>query len=208
MRYVVLFLMLVLIPLPAFSQLDKYLDKDPEPTIMNQWGVAFSVLEGGTGIGGFIETPLKSFASLPLGDFVHIGVTADIFFIRDSKEFQYSDGYNVYVFNRQNNVYMGDLLLTLRKRLFARQLHDSFQPFVMLSAGGIYGVNFPEDKTRPMEQAFAVTVAGAAGVNAVVDKVYLFGIRLQYRYMKFDRTVGETKNHSTLDLRLELGRRF
>ena len=208
MRYIILFLMVFLIPLPAFSQLDKYLEKDPEPTIMNQWGIAFSVLEGGTGIGGFIEMPLKGLLAVPLGKFVHIGATADIFFIRDSKEFQYSDGYNVYVLNRQNNVYMGDLLLTLRKRLFAEYLHDSFQPFIMVSAGGIYGINFPEDKTRPREQAFTLTAAGAVGVNAIVDKVYLFGIRLQYRYMDFGRRVGEEKDHSSLDLRLELGRRF
>ncbi|HID40263.1 MAG TPA: hypothetical protein EYP36_12225 [Calditrichaeota bacterium] len=208
MRYIVLFLIVVLVPLPAFSQLDKYLQKDPLPTIMNQWGVAFSVLEGGTGIGGFIEMPLKGLLAVPWGEFIHIGATADFFFIRDSREFQYSDGYNVYVFNRQNNVYMGDFLLTLRKRLFADQLHDSFQPFIMVSAGGIYGINFPEDKTRPREQAFALTAAGAVGVNAVVDKVYLFGVRLQYRYINFGRRVGETKDHSTLDLRLELGRRF
>ena len=208
MRYIIVLLMIVLGPLPAFSQLEKYLEKDPEPTVMNQWGAAFSVLEGGTGIGGFIETPLKNLIDVSLADFVHVGLTADIFFLRDSKEFQYSDGYNVYIFNRQNNVYMGDLLVTLRKRLFARELHDSFQPFVMFSAGAIYGINFPEDKTRPVEQGVAPTVAGAFGVNAVVDKVYLFGIRLQYRYMTFQNRLGETKDHSTLDLRLELGRRF
>ncbi len=208
MKRFILFLMIGLGPLPAFSQLEKYLEKDPEPTIMNQWGIAFSVLEGGTGVGGFIEMPLTGLLAVPLGDYVHIGATADIFFIRDSKEYQYSDGYNVYVFNRQNNVYMGDFLVTLRKRLFVRELHDSFQPFVMLSAGGIYGINFPEDKTRPREQAFALTAAGAAGVNAIVDKVYLFGIRLQYRYVNFGRRVGESNDHSTLDLRLELGRRF
>ena len=75
----------VLIPVYGFTQYEKYLQKDPEPTDQPQAGIAFSVIENGTGVGGFYE--------LPLVGFTHLGATFNFFFLRDSKQIDYYDPY-------------------------------------------------------------------------------------------------------------------
>ena len=193
-------IIILLIPVLSFAQLDRYVEKEAEPVQMSQWGMAFSVLEAGTGLGAFYDVPLPGY--------MHLGATLNGFYLRDSKEFQYGFGDYVLTYNKENNVYLIDLMVTLKKRLFPRSMHDSFQPYISVSAGPVYGMNFPEDDAEKDQTAFALSGAGAFGVNAIIDNVYIFGLRLQYRYMKFDQQLGERQNHSMFDVRIELGKRF
>lgn len=196
-----IYIVIIILPLQGYSQLDKYLQKDPEPTNLRQAGIAFSILETGTAVGGFYDWPL--------GGFFHVGGTLNVFFLRDKKEYQvgYPDGY-VGTYNKQNNVYLFDLMVTLKKRLLPRTIDDSFQPYIAVSAGPVYGMNFPEAPEAKDEFDLTFSAAAAVGVNAVVDNVYIFGARVQYRYMKFNDMLGEYQNHSMIDLRIELGKRF
>jgi hypothetical protein len=201
MRFIVLFLFFI-IPFQVFGQFEQYLQEDPEPHSEKQWGGAFSVIESGSGLGLFYALPLKNF--------YHVGATFNVFLLRDSKQFEYY----YYTFNKKNNVYLFDLQITLKKRLFAHQIDDQFRPFIAIGAGPVYGMNFPEQETNPdgtkNEKQFRLTLAGAvaAGVDAVVDADYLFGIRLQYRIMKFPGMLGERQDHSMFDVRLEFGKLF
>jgi len=189
-------LIILAIPLIAFGQFEEYLQEDPEPSTERQWGGAFSVIESGSGFGLFYATPLKNF--------YHIGATLNVFLLRDSKQFEYY----YYTFNKKNNVYLFDLMLTAKKRLFAHEIDDQFRPFVAVGAGPVYGMNFPEDKTLKDQYEWALSAAAATGVDVVVDGGYLFGLRLQYRFMKFPNRLGERTNHSMFDVRIEFGKLF
>lgn len=196
LRSCIVLIFILLIPLHTFAQIEKYLQEDPEPTIMQQGGIAFSVVESGTGVGGFYALPLKGF--------MHAGINFNVFFLRDSKQFEYY----YWTYNKENNVYLFDLMLTLKKRLMPYEIDDNFRPFIAVGIGPVYGMNFPEDKNLKDQYEWAVNAAGAGGVDIVINKNYIFGLRLQYRYMKFNNSLGERQNHSMFDVRIELGKQF
>lgn len=198
------FILLLILPLSVFGQYEDYLQDDPEPTTESQWGGAFSVIESGSGLGLFYARPIKNF--------YHIGANFDAFLLRDSKQYDYYDPYyGQYYTNRQNNVYLFDLLVTLKKRLLAYSIDDQFRPFIAISAGPVFGMNFPEaynQKIKDNQYEWAASAAAAAGVDIALSGNYLIGLRLQYRYMKFTGMLGERQNHSTFDVRLEFGKLF
>ncbi len=196
-----IFMILFLFPVILFAQYEEYLQKDPEPTMHKQAGVAVSVIESGTGIGGFYYLPVEGFW--------HLGVSANFFLLRDSKQIEYVNSWgHPATSGKQNNAYLIDFLFMVKKRLFARDIADNLRPYLALSAGPLYGMNYPEDKSLRDQFGWTYTVAGAAGIEVLLERNYLFGIRLQYRYMKFSKKIGETDNHSTADIRLEIGKIF
>ena len=97
-------------------------------------------------------------------------------------------------------------MFTLKKRLLPHEIDDNFRPFISIGAGPVYGMNFPERKSFPDQYRWAFNAAAAAGVDVAMRGDYLFGIRLQYRYMKFNGMLGENSDHSTMDIRIELGK--
>lgn len=202
MRLTILLIILSL-PLYSFAQYEKYLQEHPEPGSESQWGGAFSVIESGSGLGVFYAKPLKNF--------YHIGFSFDAFMLRDSKQFDYYYYGNYYVVNKQNNVYIFDLLFTVKKRLLAYSIDDQFRPFIALNIGPVFGMNFPEATNKVKvdnEFEWAANVALAAGADVALDGNYLLGLRLQYRFMKFTDVLGERQNHSMFDVRLEFGKLF
>lgn len=204
MRFINIILIICL-PVYGFCQFEEYLQDDPEPKIEKQWGGAFSVLESGSGLGVFYAKPLKHF--------IHIGLSFDAFMLRDSEQYEYySYYYNQYVTgNKKNNVYIFDLLFTAKKRLLAYSVDDQFRPFIAISTGPVFGMNFPEEDNEENpknEYEWALNAAIAAGVDVAMDGNYMIGLRLQYRFMKFTGTLGERQDHSMLDVRIEFGKLF
>jgi hypothetical protein len=170
--------------------------------ISTEGGLVFTMAESGSGGGIFF--------ALPFGSLFHAGIAADAFFIRDSKQIEYVDPYygGVYQMNKINNVYIFDVQVTIKRRLFAEDLDDSFRPFLSGGFGPVFGMNFPEDTNLrdQYEWSFGGFVGG--GVDITFDKKYFFGVRGQYRFIPFSRRLGETKNHTMFELRFEIGRRF
>lgn len=204
-----LILTFLIIPLLSFAQFEKYLVKDPEPTVMKHRGLSYSLLETGSGLGLYYERPV--------GDFFHLGLMFDAFMLRDNGQLDFYDPYYGYFTSGKiNNVYLLDLMFTVKKRLFEKVLHDSFRPFLTASIGPVYGMNYREYKTNPyppfqrLYNQFGWTLGGAvgAGIDADVDGSYYFGLRLLYRFMPFDKYIGETKDHSMVGIRFEVGQRF
>ncbi len=184
------------------DDLDRYLLKDPEPTEYRQAGVAFSVVELGTGIGGFY--------SIPLPHFFHVGIQADFFLLRDKNQIDLIDPWTgiPVTINKINNAYLSDLTFTLKKRLLAYKIDDSLRPFVAVGGGPMYGINFPEDKRKRDEFRWAWNVFGAAGVDIAMESQYFLGLRLQYRVIRFFENFTGKKDHSTFDVRIEIGKFF
>ncbi|MEJ2053524.1 MAG: hypothetical protein P8X42_06350 [Calditrichaceae bacterium] len=202
MRTIILFLILSL-PALLFAQYEEYLQEDSEPSVEKEWGGAFSVVESGSGLGLFYAVPLKNF--------YHVGLTFNAFMLRDNKQYEYYDPYYGYYTNRQNNVYIFDLMVTLKKRLLAYSVDDQFRPFVAISAGPVFGMNFPEainTKINDNQYEWSPSGAVAAGVDIALEGNYMIGLRLQYRFMKFTGQLGERQDHSMFDVRLEFGKLF
>jgi opacity protein-like surface antigen len=174
----------------------------------NQIGFVFTMAESGSGLGGFIAWPL-------FGGF-HLGFNLDAYFLRDSKQidtYYYYTG-TPYSINKENNVYLFDAMITLKKRFFADDLDESFRPFLSAGVGPYYGMNFPEYDTTPEGEPnydqYRFTVGGfvGAGVDISVNEKMFVGVRGQYRIIPFTQDLGERANHSMFELRFEIGRRY
>jgi len=208
MRKYFFILVCLALPMVSLAQIDVYLEDDPKPTITSHRGLAYSLLETGSGIGLFYEMPLEGF--------YHIGLGFDAFMLRDNNEFPYTDPFTGYTYNigRENNVFLFDLMFTAKKRLFVDKVDDSFRPFITAAVGPVFGMNFPEfdrnvegEKLNDQYRWTAAAILGF-GLDADVDGKYFFGFRTQYRIMPFGKQLGERKNHSMIDIRLEIGQRF
>jgi outer membrane protein W len=107
-------------------------------------------------------------------------------------------------------VYLFDAMLTLKKRFFAEDLHESFRPFLSGGIGPVYGMNFPEVDELHDQKAFTFGGFIGAGTDISMDNKFFAGIRVQYRFLPFSSPLGygQNKNHSMVELRLELGKRF
>ena len=164
-------------------------------------GLIFTMAETGSGFGAFY--------AIPFGSIFHVGATLNAYFLRDSKQVEYV---NIYGYPRSindvNNVMIFDAMITLKRRLFAEDLHDSFRPFITGGFGPVYGFNNPEDDLRQNQDEWSFGGFLGAGADVSVDKKFFISVRAQYRILPFSRRLGETSNHSMFELRFELGKRF
>jgi hypothetical protein len=195
-------LVFMLLSLCFFIQIVSAQDFDEE--IYNekkQGGFVFSMAETGSGLGGFFAWPLINH--------FHLGLTLDVFFIRDSRQLDFYDPfYGPITINKKNNVYLFDFLVTLKRRFFAQELDDSFRPFLSVAIGPYYGMNFPEENEFPDEYRWALGGYVGSGVDISVDTKLFVSVRAQYRIIPFAKNLGERKNHSMFELRFEVGQRF
>lgn len=201
-------LIFLIIPLIGSAQIADYLEDDPKPTIKNQRGFAYSLLETGSGLGFFYEMPIEGY--------IHLGFGFDAFMLRDKNQVEFISPWTgrPYSIGKENNVYLLDLMFSAKKRLFAEDFDDSFRPFVTAAVGPVFGMNFPEYDTdiegNKTHDQYRWTLGGIVGlgIDADVDGKYFFGFRLQYRIMPFSKQLGERQDHSMVDVRLEIGQRF
>jgi hypothetical protein len=165
-------------------------------------GLVFTMAETGSGFGAFY--------AIPFGSIFHVGATVNAYFLRDSKQFDYQDPYTggIYSVNDVNNVYIFDAMITLKRRLFAEDMHDSFRPFLTGGFGPVFGLNNPEDDRLPNQEEWSFGGFVGAGADVSVDKKFFLSVRAQYKILPFSRRLGERSNHSMFELRFELGRRF
>ncbi len=198
------FFLFLLLPIALSAQIDVYLEEDPEPTIKDHRGLAYSLVETGSGLGLFYETPAFGF--------VHVGAEFTALIIRDRSEINYIDQFGFpRTYGKENNVFLLDLMFIGKWRLFAREFDDSFRPFITAGAGPVFGMNFPEATNDVQtEDQYLWAPAGLIGfgLDADVDNQYFFGFRAQYRIIPFSERLGERTNHSMIDIRLEIGQRF
>jgi hypothetical protein len=194
------FLLLLTMPLQVSAQFEQYIQEEPQPTTARKAGGSFSLLESGSGIGAFYE--------IPLSVFWHTGINVNAYIIRDNKQYDYYHPIYGYITNKKNEVYFVDMFISLRKRLLMSVLDDSFQPFIGASAGGVYGVNFPEAANVPNQESWSFSANIESGINVIYQKFYLFGVSVFYRHINFNHQIGEKSNHSSIGIKLELGKRL
>lgn len=209
MKKLFIILLLLSIPLFSFAQFEQYIEEDPKPTILKHWGGAFSLLETGSGMGFYYEKPVPYF--------MHLGLVLDGFMLRDKNEVQVYNPINPSVpvtLGKVNNAFIFSLMASVKKRVLEDVFDDSARPFFYAAAGPVFGMNFPEYETDSkgdkLKDQFRWTVGGVigAGVDFTVENNLFFGFKTQYRFLPFFDTLAERKDHSMIDIRLEIGKRF
>ena len=206
--FVIILLCLLIINSPLLAQVINPAEDEETYDAKRQVGLGFAMAETGSSLGIFIAWPL-------IPDY-HFGLGFDAFLLRDSKQLDFYDPYYgiPYSINKQNNVYLFDLLVTAKKRLFKQDLSEEFRPFISAALGSVYGMNFPEvsrdvnNVSKKDEYRWTVGGFVGAGVDFSVKSNHLVTIRAQYRVMPFTEILGERKNHSMFELRFEIVQRF
>lgn len=171
-------------------------------------GFAFTMAETGSGIGGLMAWPIMSNT--------HLGVSLGAYFLRDEDEFTYYSPYYYYpqTINKENNVYLFDFMVSVKRRFFASDLDESFRPFLVGGLGPYYGMNFPEYDVdlegNETKNEYAWALGGYFGAGADIDASgnYFLSIRFQYRVIPFVEVIGQRKNHSMFEIRFEVGNRY
>lgn len=172
-------------------------------------GFSFTMAETGSGFGGLMAwSVLKN---------THLGIGLGAYFLRDEKEVTY---YNPYYYpgpinvNKENNVYLFDFMVTAKRRFFADDLDESLRPFLTAGVGPYYGMNYPEYNqdlagNKTVEQ-FAWAFGGFVGAGVDIDASanFFISVRAQYRIIPFREYIGERKNHSMFELRIEIANRY
>ncbi len=202
---------LFLIPITILAQYQEL-----PPTHGNEYGAGFTVAMSGFGFGGFYRFALPNY--------FHIGVDFDFYMMRDDKEYSFYDPYFDYYFevNKLNRLFIIPINLELKKRLFADSIEDSFRPYIIGLAGFTFGMNFPKKENYPYaelggvdisslpqhnEYRFTLNFAIGIGVDFSTNDNFYFSIRPQYRFIHFAEPIASKKNHSTFEIRFELGTR-
>ncbi|NIU01441.1 MAG: hypothetical protein GWN01_11155, partial [Nitrosopumilaceae archaeon] len=91
-------------------------------------------------------------------------------------------------------------------------IEDNFRPHVMLQGGAIFGMNFPKERQtrsgviRPDDEfKFSYNFLVGFGVDFTTRKNFFATIRPQYRITYFPDTIAGKKNHSSFEIKLEIG---
>lgn len=176
---------------------------------MRYAGFSFTMAETGSGVGGIMAWPILTN--------MHLGISLGAYFLRDDDEFTYINPYYYsapITVNKENNVYLFDFMVSLKRRFFASDLDESMRPFLSAGVGPYYGMNFPEysqdlQGNKTVDQyAWALGGFVGAGVDVDASANYFISVRAQYRIIPFQEYIGQRQNHSMFELRFEIGNRY
>lgn len=176
-------------------------EQEPPAIHTDEAGVNFSLAMSGLGFGGFYRKAL--------GSYTYIGANLNFFIMRDEKEYEYYDifGYPVKA-NNINRLFFIPLNLEFKKRLFANDIEDSFRPHFIVQGGIIYGMNYPKAEGLKSEHRFGYNFALGVGADITNRDKYFVTIRPQYRIVYFAKEIAQKKNHSSFEIKIELGGRL
>lgn len=176
------------------------------PIHKNERGFTISLSTSGIGLGGVYRF------ALPL--YSHIGFSAEFFIVRDDNEFELYDPYfNRFIkVNDINRLFLIPLNVELKKRLFVNSIENDFRPHILLQAGGVFGMNFPNETVidgnviKPeSEYEFGPDLLAGFGVDFTTKKTYFATLRVQYRYTYFSQGIAGKKDHSAFEIKFEIG---
>lgn len=193
-------------------QTNEYGYLEAEPSHKNERAFSFSLSTNGLALGGLYRFKLPNYT--------HLGINLEFFAIRDDNEIAIVDPFTGRPFklNDANRMFMIPVNLELKKRLFTHSIEDDFRPHLMFQAGGAYGMNFPKEvlidtnsdgvleRVQPDNQ-FQLTynLLAGFGVDIKTRGNFFATIRPQYRYTFFPETIAGKKDHSTFEIKIEIG---
>jgi len=204
--------MLVVMILPNSTIGQEYLDFPPKHG--NEYGAGITLAMSGFGLGGFYRMSLPGY--------FHAGASLDFYMMRDDNEFTYYDYWGIpRQINKFNRLFLVPLSVELKKRIFENSIEDDFRPYLVGIGGLTFGMNFPQYNPQfayltPEEQArlprdneyrLSLNLGVGFGIDITTSENYFFSIRPQYRIIYFPKNIAGKSNHSTFEIRLEIGKR-
>lgn len=205
-RYILSSFLLMLCIFCGQSVAQDYEIIETVPVHKNERGFTISLATSGIGLGGVYRF------ALPL--YTHIGFTLEFFIVRDDNEFELYDPYfNQFIkVNDVNRMFSIPVSIELKKRLFVNSIENNFRPHLLLQAGGVFGMNFPNEAfvngnvIKPdNEYEFAPDLVGGFGVDFTTKENYFATLRVQYRYAYFQNSIAGKKDHSSFEIKFEIG---
>ncbi|MCK5453966.1 MAG: hypothetical protein KAJ16_06375 [Calditrichia bacterium] len=207
---IIVLVLCTMLTLPGIAQYE-----EAPPQHLNEYGAGITLAMSGFGLGGYYRKALP--------EFFHVGASLDFFMMRDENEFTYYDYYGMpRQFNKFNRLFIIPLSVELKRRLFPNAIEDSFRPYVIGLGGLTFGMNFPrenelersqlppEDQERlPTDDEYRLSfnVGFGVGIDFTSSETYYVSIRPQFRLIYFPEPIAGNSNHSTFEIRLELGKR-
>ncbi len=201
-------MLLVLVSMPLTAQ--EFDDFESVPVHKNERAITFSLSTNGIALGGLYRFKLPGY--------MHFGVNLEFFAIRDDNEIPYYDPFvnQYYTLNDANRMFMIPLNFELKKRLFADDIEDNFRPHIVGQVGMAYGMNFPKEQyistngvVRQVdpESQYEMTynILFGFGVDVTTRANFFVSVRPQYRYTFFQEEIAGKKDHSTFEIKFEIG---
>ncbi len=211
MRKTCLFIIVLFLPVLGMAQYH-----DTPPRHGNEYGMDLTIAMSGFGIGGTYR--------IALPNMYHLGLNADFYMMRDENEITYYDYYGYPIErNKFNRLFFLPVNAELKKRLFAESIEESFRPYLVGQAGLTFGMNFPQtdsydyQRLTPEERSklpknneyqFTMNFALGAGVDISTSQDFFVSVRPQVRFIYFPDAIAGKKNHTTFEIRIELGKRL
>jgi hypothetical protein len=156
-------------------------EKAPEIFPSNSWGADLMFGEGGFGLGTFYK---YSFSRLLTG-FIDLSISES----KDEREMEYIDYWgNVWVFNKENRVFLIPLNFGLQYRLFSESLTETLRPYLSVGIGPNFVITTPYEKEffsafSDAKMHYAAGGYVGLGANFGSSKSNLVGINLRYYYI-------------------------
>lgn len=214
------FLLFLFFTLFAFPQV---LVEEPTSKYQSdEWGFTAAIANQGMGFGGFY---LKNSS-----DNTYIGANLAIYKLRDKYEYTLPSYYNNYVrkINNDNNLYLIPFSIELKRHFFADKFANDIRPYIFSQIGGIFGMNFPENKNRPTyyidpygnvyleefndidlenEFQFGMTLGIGLSLDIATKKKVFFSLKPVYNWIYFPSPIAKEKWHSSLEFQFVIGMR-
>ncbi len=202
--------MILLCPTLVISQ--EY--QEIPPLHGNEYGGGITLAMSGFGLGAFYRFSLPGY--------FHVGTSLDFYMMRDENEFTYYDYWGIpRQLNKFNRLFLFPFSVELKKRLFHDSIEENFRPYLIGLGGLTFGMNFPQDTPQylllpPEEQArlpredeyrLSFNFGVGFGIDVTTNENYYFSIRPQYLVIYFPENIAGKTNHSTFEIRLEVGKR-
>jgi hypothetical protein len=207
---IIILVLCTVLTLPGLAQYEEV-----PPQHLNEYGAGITLAMSGFGLGGYYRKALP--------DFFHVGASIDFFMMRDENEFTYYDSFGVpRQFNKFNRLFIIPLSVEIKRRLFQNSIEESFRPHVIALGGVTVGMNFPreneversqlppeEQERLPQNDEYRVSfnIGLGLGIDFTSNESYYVSIRPQFRLIYFPEPIAGDSNHSTFEIRLELGKR-
>lgn len=192
----------------GFSQV--YVEEPTPHYVNDEYGFQISMAQQGFGIGAFYNKMITSHN--------YLGLSLAFYKIRDSKEFEfYYYGY-YYVQNKINNLFIFPLQFQYKRLFLTDAFADDLRPNLVLTAGGIFGMNFPNrngfpsddpNLNRSLRNEYQLGLSWGIGfaLDIPTNKKIFLTIKPTYQWVYFSSTIAQQQWHNYYEIRLEFGTR-
>lgn len=180
------------------DELEQSLFDNGEQKIGHSWGMNVQISTGGFVMGGVYNRKVapKTFAIISL----------DMYWVNGKNE--QTDWYTGRTINGEN-ILITPLIVSIKRRLLADDLSNTFRPFVSVGVGGVWGWYIDGELRKdsllsryPDHSASQLSYCGMASIGADFGTpgYNSYGVDIRYQLIRFPNHLGQRKVFDNLQL--------